>query len=61
LQALEQSTNVMAGTKRTGIVSAVNHEYALVNYTMHPIMDNTTIQKEKYYATAQPNLGRAAT
>jgi len=45
-KAYDYPTQVQAGNRSTVIVGVVNHEYALVNYTMHMNMDNYTIQKE---------------
>ena len=45
-KAYDYPTQVQAGNKSTVIVGVVNHEYALVNYTMHLNLDNTTILKE---------------
>ena len=45
-KAYDYPTQVQAGNKSTVIVGVVNHEYALVNYTMHLNLDNTSILKE---------------
>jgi len=45
-KAYDYPTQVQAGNKSTVIVGVVNHEYALVNYTMHMNLDNSTILKE---------------
>lgn len=42
-KAYDYPTQVVAGNKSTVIVGVVNHEYALVNYTMRLVMDNVSI------------------
>jgi uncharacterized membrane protein len=41
--AYDYPTAVVAGNNSTVIVGVVNHEYDLVNYTMHLSLDNATI------------------
>ena len=41
--AYDYPTSVMAGNNSTVIVGVVNHEYSLVNYTMHISLNNSTI------------------
>ena len=45
-KAYDYPTQVQAGNRSIVIVGVVNHEYALVNYTMHLNLDNTSILKE---------------
>jgi uncharacterized membrane protein len=42
-KAYDYPTSLMAGDKSTVIVGVVNHEYALVNYSMWISMNNTSI------------------
>ncbi len=42
-KAYDYPTHVLAGKKSTVIVGVVNHEYALVNYSMLLDLDNTSI------------------
>ena len=42
-KAYDYPTHVLAGSKSTVIVGVVNHEYALVNYSMLLDLDNTSI------------------
>jgi uncharacterized membrane protein len=42
-KAYDYPTSVLAGNKSTVIVGVVNHEYALVNYSMWISLDNTSI------------------
>jgi len=42
-KAYDYPTSVMAGNKSTVIVGVINHEYALVNYTMEMNLNNTSI------------------
>ncbi|MDM7913170.1 MAG: DUF1616 domain-containing protein [Methanotrichaceae archaeon] len=41
--AYDYPTSVQAGNKSTVIVGVVNHEYSLVNYTMHLSLNNSTL------------------
>jgi uncharacterized membrane protein len=41
--AYDYPTSVQAGSSSTVIVGVVNHEYILVNYTMHLSLNNSTI------------------
>jgi uncharacterized membrane protein len=41
--AYDYPTSVQAGNSSTVIVGVVNHEYTLVNYTMHLSLNNSTI------------------
>ena len=43
-KAYDYPTEVQAGNKSTVIVGIVNHEYALVNYSLQMNLNNTTIQ-----------------
>lgn len=45
-KAYDYPTQVQVGNKSTVIVGLVNHEYALVNYTMHMNLDNSIILVE---------------
>lgn len=45
-KAYDYPTQVQVGNKSTVIVGVVNHEYALMNYTMHMNLDNSTILME---------------
>lgn len=45
-KAYDYPTHVQASNKSTVIVGVVNHEYALVNYTMHLNLDNSNIRAE---------------
>lgn len=45
-KAYDYPTQVEAGEQSTVIVGVVNHEYSLVNYSMHLNMDNTSILRK---------------
>ena len=45
-KAYDYPTEVQAGNKSTVIVGVVNHEYALVNYSLQMNLNNTTIQRK---------------
>jgi uncharacterized membrane protein len=60
-KAYDYPTNVQAGNQSTVIVGVVNHEYALVNYTMsislnNTPMNNTTIKDNFIYPIMSRNL-----
>ena len=44
-KAYDYPTEVQAGNKSTVIVGIVNHEYALVNYSLQMNLNNTTLQR----------------
>ncbi len=44
-KAYDYPTSVQAGNKSTVIVGVVNHEYMLVNYTMHILLNDTPIDE----------------
>lgn len=45
-KAYDYPTQVQEGNRSTVIVGVVNHEYALVNYTMHLNLNNSTIRAD---------------
>jgi len=51
-KAYDYPTSVQAGNKSTVIVGVVNHEYMLVNYTMHISLNNTPIDDTSTNSTS---------
>lgn len=51
-KAYDYPTSVQAGNKSTVIVGVVNHEYMLVNYTMHISLNNTPIDDASINSTS---------
>ena len=51
-KAYDYPTSVEAGNKSTVIVGVVNHEYALVNYTMHILLNDTPIDDTSTNSTS---------